>query len=147
RDVLFVQLVADVAEGRWRNGEDGLVGIANVGIRASAITVVSGIVIVEQIVVSRIAIRTDGAVERMQIAHHRTNARRSCVRAVAVSSATVGGGAIGAAAIAIFGVPIIGASLRIGVFDFVDYSGVGAAGSDQLIVRGCGGVAVAVAEP
>jgi hypothetical protein len=53
-DVLFDQPVSDGVQGRRRNREHGFVGVADVGVGvgAAAAAVVSGVVIVEQIVVT-----------------------------------------------------------------------------------------------
>src|SRR5260370_12341372 len=60
RDVVFVQLVADVAQRGGRNREDGFVWIANVGISAGAVPVIPGVVVIQEIEVISIAVGTDG---------------------------------------------------------------------------------------
>src|SRR5260370_40581773 len=74
RDFLLVQFIANVAQRRWGNSEDGLVGIADVGIRVSAVTVVAGIVVIQKIEVIRIAAGTDGFAQRAQIVGDRGDA-------------------------------------------------------------------------
>src|SRR6202030_2861274 len=76
-DFLLVERVTDVTQRRRRNGEDAFVGISDVGVRVSAITVESGIVVVEQVVVAGLAIGFDGSAEGLQIIDDWSHAGRS----------------------------------------------------------------------
>ena len=84
---------------------------------------VAGVVVVEQVVSARSAARADGSAQGLQVVDDRGHGGLAHVRTVGV----------GAAGVSILIVPIVGAGLRIGIFD--------------LLGRWSGDVAVAIAVP
>src|SRR6202044_2506445 len=101
-----------------RNGKDRVVGVG-VGICIVAIAEVSGVVVVQQVVVPRFTIGLNRCLQRLQVGDDRSYARLRCIRAVGVRSAPVGRCAKGAAAVTVFCVPVVGVSSRIGVLYLV----------------------------
>src|SRR6185437_9140028 len=146
RNVLFEKRVADVAHGRRRNRERCVVN-EGVGGSVCAIAEVTGIVIVQQVVVAGFAIRIDFARKRLEEAHDRTDAVLRGIRAVGIGAAARYRRAESTCAVAIFGVPVISGGGRVWIFDFIDGACIGSTGEDYLIFRRRRGIASAIAVP
>src|SRR5277367_5854680 len=89
RNLRLEQSVADAGDGRRRDGEDRVVGVG-VGVGVVAISEVSRVVIVQEIVVVFLAACRDRRAQRLQIFNNGTNAGLCFVRAVGVGAATEG---------------------------------------------------------
>jgi hypothetical protein len=88
RDLLLIQPIADGWQSGWRNREDRLLGISDVSISVAAVAIVPRIVVIEEIVVSGIAVGSHRAVQRSQVIYDRTDAGCTRIRAVAIGSPT-----------------------------------------------------------
>src|SRR5580765_1678061 len=133
-DARFKEHVGDAALVDRRNGERGVEDVV-VGIGVGAIAKVARVVIIEQIVVAGIAVGIDRALERSEIVAQRAGAGRIQVGAVTVRAAACDRLAEATAAIAVFRVPVVGAGLRVWIFDFIHGAFVGSALIDDLVVR------------
>src|SRR5712664_3203655 len=122
RDVVFKQYVSDAALARGWNGERRVVNKA-VGVSVGTVAKISGIVVVQQIVVAFLAVRADGASQRAEVIPNGPNARLRRVGAVAVTSAAVNGGSESSSAVSVLSPPVVGARDRVGVLNFVHRAG------------------------
>ena len=109
------QHIADTRRRARRDGER-----IGSGISHSAIAIVTRIVVVQQIIVSGLAVWIDLGRQALEVADHGPHPWL----------AAIGAHAVGAAGIAVLRVPVVGPGLRVRILD--------------LIVRRCRGVAVAV---
>jgi hypothetical protein len=73
-DVALNQRIANRAQRGRRNREYRLVGVADIGIGIAAVTVVAGVVVVEQVIVSGGAVGLYRPAERIQVVEHLANA-------------------------------------------------------------------------
>ena len=154
-NVLAGQFVADRAERRRRHGEDGIVRVL-VGVGVGAVAEIARVVVVDQIVMSRFAIRGDFV--RIEKFPARGDARLRGIGAVDIAAAAVvrfgrhSGGAARTAAVAVLNVEVVRAGLRVRIFDFRQCGRAtrqrrGGAGRIDAIVRRRGGIAPDAAEP
>ena len=108
-----------------RTEEGGIVNtvLAGLSVRKGIVAVaeIARIVVVEQVVVARLAVRIDRSRQRLEIVHDRSDARLVLIRAFGIGPAAVRGRAEGPTAIAVFRVPVIRAAGWIGIFDFVHH--------------------------
>src|SRR5712664_509273 len=146
RDVLFEEHVGDAALARGWNGERRVVNKA-VGVSVGTVAKISGIVVVQQIVVAFLAVRADGASQRAEVIPNGPNARLRRVGAVAVTSATVNGGSESSSAVSVLSPPVVGARDRVGVLNFVHSAGIRSATPDEFVVRRLGRCASSIAKP
>src|SRR6202020_1390553 len=93
------------------------------------------------------AMRIDGARQRLKILDHGGDTGLRRIGAVAVRTAAVGSRSERAAAVAVLAIPVVGALGWIGIFHFIDHTGVGAARRDLGVVRRRQRMAGAVADP
>ena len=73
-DIVLEQYICDAPLGSARNREWRVVGV-RIGIGVASVAEVTGVVIVQQVVVAWIAVRRDRRIQRAEVAHHRSNSR------------------------------------------------------------------------
>src|SRR5467141_2310861 len=145
-DVLFKEHVGDAALVRPGNRKWSVIHKV-VGVGVGAVAKISGIVIVQQVVVAFLAVRVDWPRERPKVFADLSYARLIRVGAVAVASAAVNGGAETSATVSVLSPPVVGAGDRVGVLNFVDGTGVRRATPDEFVVRRLGRRAFGIAKP
>src|ERR1700743_2140093 len=118
RDIGFEERIANARSGRRRNGEYGVIGV---GIREciAAVSEVSGIVVVQQVIVAGLAVRVDRTDQRLKVVDNGSHTRLGGVRAVSVRPAARRSGTKGTVAVTILGIPVVRARGRIRVFNLV----------------------------
>src|SRR5260221_9813049 len=84
----------------------------------------------------------------LQVFDDGADAGLRCVGAIRIGATAVPRRAKATAAVAVLGPPVVGAGNRIGIFNFVDHTGIGWLVSPNLLVVGRDGrIAAGVAEP
>ena len=127
-----------------RNREHGVVGVGVV-ISIGAVTKVTGIVVVEKVVVPGLAVWVDRMTQRLEEVHDSGNAWLGGVGTIGIRSAAIGRRAERPAAISILDPIVIGARLRIGILDLVHDAGIGRSRIGRhLILRGYFGIAISI---
>ena len=110
-----------------------------VGKCVTAVAEVAGIVVVQQVIVTRFTLRFDGMGEGLEVVDNRGDSeKRSRVGAIGVASPAERGCSEGTAAITILGIPIVAAGGQLG---FSTSSTVPALGVPAATMTLCGGVA------
>src|SRR5215472_3489375 len=110
----------------------------------TAVDKVSGIVVIHQIVVSRVAVRLNGRSQRGQIRHDLVDTRLRQVGAVDVAAAAIysnGNAVVTKSTVAVLNPEIIGSRLRVWILNFLH----GATCPSQLVLGRNEGVAILVA--
>src|SRR5262249_40584792 len=105
-----------------RDGERYVVRIC-VLVGIGPVPEVTRVVIVQQIVMTGLAVRTNRPVQRTQVTQDRADAGLRRIGAVAVATAAVnsdGWAIVAVAAVAVLRPPVISPSYRIRIFDFID---------------------------
>ncbi len=149
-----VHVVADARRRRRRNGERRI-GRVVVDEGVLAVAEVTRIVVVQQVIVARLAMRIDRPRQAGEIIDDRPHAGLTRIRAVGVGAAAVDGrvgiwrriAGVVTGSVAVFRVPVVGAARRIGILDLVDDAGVRRALEHLGAVRRHGRLTVRVAEP
>src|SRR5439155_8009380 len=108
---------------------------------------ISGIVVVQQIIMPRIAIGIDRLFQRSEVVENWPHTRSVWIKAIAVGAAAKNRAAESSATVTVFRVPVVRGRRGIGIFDFVHGALVGRALKDDFVVGRRGWVSVGVAKP
>src|SRR5271154_2611484 len=146
RNFVGVEVIANAGRRRRWNRKRRVI---DEGVRegVAAVAKVARIVVVQQVVVARFAARIDRPGKRLEILQNFFHSGLLGIRTIAVGPAAGNGRTKATAAVAVLGVPVVGAGGRIGVFHFIDDSGIRAARVHRGTFGWLGSLAVGVAEP
>ena len=144
-NVVLNEHIGDAALGRRRNGE-GRVARVRIGVGIAAIPEVAWVVVVQQVIVPRIAIRLDRPRQRCQIVEDRPNSRLGWIGAVRIGTAAIHSRRAAESTkspVAILNPEVLRSRLRVRVFDLIDRT----ACPGHLVVRRRACREIGIAEP